>query len=126
MNKYEKAIRFNLKVAVIFYVVLVVVNLAAPVSGAGWFRPSPFSIAALVVEFFCVLAQRGYLKQRIPFAQLFVCRFLQGIFYAVAKLNVCNWGIFAGLVVADVFFVAFLLMDASSYYYVEEEIYDKK
>ena len=123
-NEYEKAIMFNTKLMKVFYIVLVIANLFVPLkkSTDGYvFSISIFNIIALGILFYALLIGLGYFRHNIPFLWLGVLRIVQGLYKFLIHPENFNWYGFLVLVLMDVFFIFFLLMDKRNYSYVEEE-----
>lgn len=115
---------FNTKLMKVFYIVLVIANLFVPLkksTGGYVFSISIFNIIALGILFYALLIGLGYFRHNIPFLWLGVLRIVQGLYKFLIHPENFNWYGFLILVLMDVFFIFFLLMDKRNYSYVEEE-----
>lgn len=115
---------FNTKLMKIFYAGLVLGNLFIPMkrgSGGYTFSISIFNIIALVIMFYALLIGLGYFKQNIPFLWVGVLRIVQGIYKFLIHPEAFNWYGYLALVLMDVFYIFFLMMDRRNYSYVEED-----
>ena len=115
---------FNTKLMKIFYAGLVLGNLFIPMkrgNGGYTFSISIFNMIALVIMFYAMLIGLGYFKQNIPFLWLGVLRIVQGIYKFLIHPEAFNWYGYLALVLMDVFYIFFLMMDRRNYSYVEED-----
>lgn len=115
---------FNTKLMKIFYAGLVLGNLFIPMkigSGGYTFSISIFNMIALVIMFYAMLIGLGYFKQNIPFLWVGVLRIVQGIYKFLIHPEAFNWYGYLALVLMDVFYIFFLMMDRRNYSYVEED-----
>ena len=115
---------FNTKLMKIFYACLALGNLFIPMkrgSGGYTFSISNFNIIALVIMFYAMLIGLGYFKQNIPFLWVGVLRIVQGIYKFLIHPEAFNWYGYLALVLMDVFYIFFLMMDRRNYSYVEED-----
>lgn len=115
---------FNTKLMKIFYVGLALGNLFIPMkrgSSGYTFSISIFNIIALVIMFYAMLIGLGYFKQNIPFLWVGVLRIVQGIYKFLIHPEAFNWYGYLALVLMDVFYIFFLMMDRRNYSYVEED-----
>lgn len=115
---------FNTKLMKIFYAGLVLGNLFIPMkkgSDGYTFSISIFNIIALVIMFYAMLIGLGYFKQNIPFLWVGVLRIVQGIYKFLIHPEAFNWYGYLALVLVDVFYIFFLMMDRRNYSYVEED-----
>ena len=115
---------FNTKLMKIFYAGLVLGNLFIPMKrgrGGYTFSISIFNIIALVIMFYAMLIGLGYFKQNIPFLWVGVLRIVQGIYKFLIHPEAFNWYGYLALVLMDVFYIFFLMMDRRNYSYVEED-----
>ena len=115
---------FNTKLMKIFYVGLALGNLFIPMkrgNGGYTFSISIFNIIALVIMFYAMLIGLGYFKQNIPFLWVGVLRIVQGIYKFLIHPEAFNWYGYLALVLMDVFYIFFLMMDRRNYSYVEED-----
>ena len=102
----------------IFYAGLVLGNLFIPMkkgSGGYTFSISIFNIIALVIMFYAMLIGLGYFKQNIPFLWVGVLRIVQGIYKFLIHPEAFNWYGYLALVLMDVFYIFFLMMDRRNY-----------
>lgn len=115
---------FNTKLMKIFYAGLVLGNLFIPMkrgSSGYTFSISIFNMIALVIMFYAMLIGLGYFKQNIPFLWVGVLRIVQGIYKFLIHPEAFNWYGYLALVLMDVFYIFFLMMDRRNYSYVEED-----
>ena len=115
---------FNTKLMKIFYACLVLGNLFIPMkrgNGGYTFSISIFNMIALVIMFYAMLIGLGYFKQNIPFLWVGVLRIVQGIYKFLIHPEAFNWYSYLALVLMDVFYIFFLMMDRRNYSYVEED-----
>lgn len=115
---------FNTKLMKIFYAGLVLGNLFIPMkrgNGGYTFSISIFNMIALVIMFYAMLIGLGYFKQNIPFLWVGVLRIVQGIYKFLIHPEAFNWYGYLALVLMDVFYIFFLMMDRRNYSYVEED-----
>lgn len=115
---------FNTKLMKIFYAGLVLGNLFIPMKrgSVGYtFSISIFNMIALVIMFYAMLIGLGYFKQNIPFLWVGVLRIVQGIYKFLIHPEAFNWYGYLALVLMDVFYIFFLMMDRRNYSYVEED-----
>lgn len=115
---------FNTKLMKIFYVGLALGNLFIPMkrgNGGYTFSISIFNMIALVIMFYAMLIGLGYFKQNIPFLWVGVLRIVQGIYKFLIHPEAFNWYGYLALVLMDVFYIFFLMMDRRNYSYVEED-----
>lgn len=109
----------------IFYACLVLGNLFIPMkrgNGGYTFSISIFNMIALVIMFYAMLIGLGYFKQNIPFLWVGVLRIVQGIYKFLIHPEAFNWYGYLALVLMDVFYIFFLMMDRRNYSYVEEDV----
>ena len=114
---------FNTKLMKIFYAGLALGNLFIPMKrGSGYtFSISIFNIIALIIMFYAMLIGLGYFKQNIPFLWVGVLRIVQGIYKFLIHPEAFNWYGYLALILMDVFYIFFLMMDRRNYSYVEED-----
>lgn len=115
---------FNTKLMKIFYAGLVLGNLFITMkrgNGGYTFSISIFNMIALVIMFYAMLIGLGYFKQNIPFLWVGVLRIVQGIYKFLIHPEAFNWYGYLALVLMDVFYIFFLMMDRRNYSYVEED-----
>ena len=71
--------------------------------------------------FYAMLIGLGYFKQNIPFLWVGVLRIVQGIYKFLIHPEAFIWYGYLALVLVDVFYIFFLMMDRRNYSYVEED-----
>lgn len=142
MNKYEKAICFNLIVIRALGILIIILNWILPLSSTYKWEFSIFRLLVTLIYAYGILTSTGVLcintrvKQgdMILFEQnvasvvlvLGLIRIAQAIYYFVLKRDIINWIVIAFLVVLDIVYLIITMVDKSNYGYAlqeEEKVY---
>lgn len=123
-----KKLLANLLISKVIYGIILVINLCLPLTGQ-IMDFDLFQIIIVLIWTYGVLSHHGYFKTQVsdesegtikyepntPILQIILLRFLEFVYLWFTQLDVVNWKIFAGLVLADTVYVGFLLMDKATY-----------
>jgi len=127
---------FNLRLSKIFFLVIFVCNIALPWEKGVILKINVFHIIVVLSWLYGVMSQHGYfLKQvsvdedgitkyefDIPIIQVGATRVAEIVYFLLFKRGIVDWRVIAGLVVSDLLFIGFMLLDKMSYYYESEEM----
>lgn len=122
MNKYESNIMANTLIMKIFYVIIVIVNMALPYYKDWHWTFSIFQFAIVIIWFFGLLGGLGYFNQTTPILPLGISRIIQVGVYLLFKFKQINWAVIGVFILLDVIYLVFLLFDKANYYYETEEL----
>lgn len=122
MNKYEKSLMFNTYIMKVGFVLILLTNLFIPVFKDTYFHFSLFQLGAIIIWLFGLLSGLGYFNQDTPILQIFILRIFEMGWYALLHRQKTNWWMFVIFIILDVVYMAFLLIDKSSYTYETEEV----
>ena len=131
MNKYEKSIMFNLLVMKIFFVVISIVNIAIPLFSDGVWRFNVFQFIMVGIWFYALLCALGWfcittndvdgdmeiLETKTPLLPIVFTRVVEGGFYWITAASEFNWKYFGIVILIDLVFFIFLILDKASYGY---------
>lgn len=142
MNKYEKAICFNLIVIRTLGILVIILNWILPLAATYKWEFSVFRLIITGIYIYGILTSTGILcintrvkqddmvlfEQNVSLVVLLLglTRIAQAIYYFVLKKDVVNWIVVAFLVVLDIVFMIITMIDKSNYGYAlqdEEKIY---
>ena len=117
MNRYERSIMLNTYVMKVGYVLLVIINLAAPcLKGIH----SRLWLMQVVICLVWILGL-GYLNQMVPILQVGIVRIIECLYLLLFKYKETRWWVVGLYVLVDVIYVVYLLIDKSNYEYVVED-----
>lgn len=122
MNKYESNIMANTLIMKIFYVIIVIVNMALPYYKDWHWTFSIFQFAIVIIWFFGLLGGLGYFNQTTPILPLGISRIIQVGVYLLFKFKQINWAVIGVFILLDIIYLVFLLFDKANYYYETEEL----
>ena len=126
MNKYEKALLFNLKVIKILFVIDVLVNLFMPVYSNGDLGiKSLFQWIIVIINFVGVINAMGYMDQHVPTLEWGVVRILQVLWHVFISSTGMNWVFFFIMLISDLLFMIMLFMDKSNFKYERVDIVER-
>lgn len=131
MNKYEKSILFKPLLMKIFYGIIAVINVAIPLNSDGTWSFSLFQFGIIAVWFYALLCALGYFcistneiqgdmelyETKTPILPLVFVRIVEGGFYWITAPHDFNWTYFGALIVIDIVYLVFLMMDKATYGY---------
>ena len=115
MNRYERSIMLNTYVMKVGYVLLVIINLAAPC------LKGIHSRLWLMQVVICLVWILGYLNQMVPILQVGIVRIIECLYLLLFKYKETRWWVVGLYVLVDVIYVVYLLIDKSNYEYVVED-----
>ncbi len=121
----------NIYIARVLFLIIVVFNFALPLYSTKRFNTFILQFVIEGLWLYGILSQSGYFKIpvsddldntvhyefNIPFLAVGLLRIVETGYFYLTKRDVMNWKVFLTLVVMDVVFTAFLLVDKSHYYF---------
>lgn len=121
----------NVYIARVLFLIIVVFNFALPLYSTKRFNTFILQFVIEGLWLYGILSQSGYFKIpvsddldntvhyefNIPFLAVGLLRIVETVYFYLTKRDVMNWKVFLTLVVMDVVFTAFLLVDKSYYYF---------
>ena len=121
----------NVYIARVLFLIIVVFNFALPLYSTKRFNTFILQFVIEGLWLYGILSQSGYFKIpvsddldntvhyefNIPFLAVGLLRIVETGYFYLTKRDVMNWKVFLTLVVMDVVFTAFLLVDKSHYYF---------
>ena len=122
MNKYEKSLMFNVTIMKIGFVIIALTNFFLPVYKDTYFQFSLFQIGVIIIWFYGLMNGIGYGHQNVPIVAIGLLRIAEAGYHALIHFEKTNWWVFLVFIVMDVIYLAFLLIDKSSYTYTTEEV----
>ena len=140
MNKYEKSIRAMPQILKVLFAIFCMLNLAIPLSNDGIWKFSVFQILICIIYFVGLLAGLGILitdtqvrKGDVEIYEqntspviigLGILRIIEGLFNFIFRRHSFNWKYFSFLIVIDLIYIMFLLIDKARYGYAKEINHD--
>lgn len=121
MNRYEQSIMLNTYVMKVGYVLLVIINLAAPCLKGIHSRLWLMQVVICLVWILGLLGGLGYLNQMVPILQVGIVRIIECLYLLLFKYKETRWWVVGLYVLVDVIYVVYLLIDKSNYEYVVED-----
>lgn len=132
----ERKLKINLFVSKFMFLTAAILNLAAPLQMGVFFNRNIFQFIVLAIWLYALLAHLGYFKTeigvsavgnkqyefKIPILPLGLARILEIGYFALFKNGSTNWYALLSLIVLDIIFVIFLILDKARYCYESEEI----
>lgn len=130
-----KKLLFNLHVSKGIFAVLVFINLVLPLYSGQIMKFNLFQLIIVLVWSYGLLSHLGFFKTQVsdgtegkilyepntPIVQIGILRLIELIYFLALKREVFNWKVFILLIVWDVFYIIFLLLDKSRYVFEMEE-----
>lgn len=126
-NKYEREIMLPLTFIKIYFVIYCVVNYVMPVYTTGRGGSKIYNYVAVIVMLIGVLGAHGIGSQTVPLAPIGVLRTLQFILLnLIGETHSLRLVPFFILIFCDIFLCVTLMLDRSSYQYIEESEEDEE
>lgn len=125
----------NIYISRCLFLIIAVCNFALPLYNTKQFNTFILQFVIEAVWLYGLLSQAGYFKTpvsddlddtihyefNIPFLAIGLLRIVETGYFYLVKRDVMNWKMFLVLVIMDVVYTAFLLMDKSRYYFESED-----
>ena len=126
MNKYEKALLFNLKVIKVLFAINVIINLFTPVYSDGCLGiKSLLQWIIIIINFIGVIGSMGYFNQHIPTLEWGVVRIFQVLWHVFISSTGMNWVFFFIQLLSDLLLTIMLFMDKSNFKYEKVELVER-
>ena len=131
-----KKLLFNLKISKLIYTIILFCNIVLPWKRGIYVQLNIFNCIVITFWTYGVLSHLGYFlkpvsddengkvvyETNIPIVQVGFTRIAQVAYFFVFRRDIVDWRVIAGLIVLDVFYVIFMLLDKSGYYYESEDM----
>ena len=129
-----RRLMINIYVSRVLFLMITVCNFALPLYSTKRFNTFILQFVIVLVWLHGLLSQSGYFKIpvsddledtvhyefNIPFLAIGLLRILETGYFYLMKRSIMNWKVFLALVIMDIVYTAFLLMDKSRYYFESE------
>lgn len=129
-----KKLKVNLVISKGIFIIILVCNLVLPLTG-NIMQLNLFQSILCIIWVYGLLSHLGYFKTQVsdgsdgviryepntPIVQVGLLRLAEFIYYFLIRKSVINWTIFIGLIVGDVIYIMFLLLDKANYVFEMED-----
>lgn len=129
-----KKLKFNLTLSKVIFTIILICNLVLPLTGK-IMQINVLQFVACGIWAYGLLSHLGYFKTQVsdgsdgiiryepntPIIQISMVRLMEFLYYFLINTGIVNWTVFAVLVVLDVSYIIFLLLDKANYVFEMEE-----
>lgn len=133
MNKYEKSIMFRPMLMKVLFVGIAILNVGMPLNTAEGWSLDLFQLVMVGIWFYATFCALGHFcipanvvqgdmelyEVRTPITPLGFMRIIECGFHWIVNPNTFHWKFFGLLIVFDLLFLFFLLLDKSNYGYAK-------
>lgn len=129
-----KKLKVNLVLSKVIFIILLICNLALPLTGKVM-QLNLFQLILCGIWAYGLLSHLGYFKTQVsdgsdgiiryepntPIIPIGLLRIAEFLFYFLIRKDIINWSIFLGLLIGDLVYLMFLLLDKANYVFEMED-----